>query len=314
HIGKRHLIKKIGYLIDFLGAYFSQGASINDYFVYKFFLLRPAGRRKYITYKRYHKILSVCNPERPEIEKFRNKILFNKIFGKYLGRKWLDFSKATYQDFLDFINDCQSSTIFVKDIAGYRGIGVRAYQKKQIDPQALFSELKSDSKAQYVIEEKISQTGELADFHPWSINSIRIITVYDSENDKVHIMSANIRTGRNKDVRDNLHSGGIACQIDVESGIVFSPGFNQYNELFLTHPDTGKQFIGFHVPYWEECKVYIAKVAKEMPKVRYVGWDVVSKGDGTFVLIEGNDNADHDLQQLNNKGLWDEYKVILNKI
>lgn len=313
HIGGENHIQKLGYLLDYLGAYITQGASINDYFAYKFFLLRYNGRKEYITYRRYHRILNTCNPNKTEIEKFRNKITFNKTFEKHLGRRWLDFSEASFKEFSKFVSDCNEK-IFVKAINSYRGIGVEAYDKNNTDFQSLYTKLKNDHHTNYIIEEKISQMGELADFHPWSINSIRILTVYDTIHDKVHIMNANIRTGSNRDIRDNLHSGGIACQIDIDTGIVYSPGFNQYNELFLTHPDTGKQFIGFKIPYWEECKSYIIKVAKEIPTVRYIGWDIVSKGDGTFTLIEGNDNADHDIQQLNNKGLWKQYKAVLNNI
>ena len=53
------------------------------------------------------------------------------------------------------------------------------------------------------------------------------------------------------------------------------------------------------------------KAARSIPKVRYIGWDVVLKDDGELCIIEANDNADHDIQQLHHGGMWREYKAIL---
>lgn len=313
HVGKVNTIGKIWYYFDYLGAFIVHGASINDYFAYKFFQLRYNGRREYITYRRYHKIQDVCNPDSVEIEKCRDKIKFNTHFSSYLGRKWLDINNSTFEEFNDFLKSI-GDVVFIKAIDSFRGIGVKSCNIKDIDNKALFNQLHDNKESRYILEEKIEQNGELAEFHKWSINTIRIITVYDTTNDKVNIMSANLRVGRNKDHRDNLHSGGIATQIDIETGIIYSPGFDQHNNLFLVHPDSKKQFLGFKIPYWEECKRYVTEVAKQLPSVRYVGWDIVSKGDGSFVLIEGNDNADHDLQQLNNKGMWKQYKNLIKDI
>lgn len=313
HVGNVNTLMKLWYYIDYIGAFAMHGASINDYFAYKFYQLRYNGRREYVTYRRYHNIQNVCNPSTKEIMKCRDKIEFNTVFSKYLGRKWLDVNNSTVDQFDNFINNI-GDTVFIKAINSYRGIGVKSCSTKGLDTHKLYYELYNNKEARYILEEKIEQYGEISDFHKWSINTIRIITVFDTIHDRVHIVSANMRVGRNKDHRDNLHSGGIAVQIDIETGIVYSPGFDQNNKLYLVHPDSGKQFIGFKIPYWKECKEYITEVAKELPAVRYIGWDIVSKGDGTFVLIEGNDNADHDIQQLNNRGMWEIYKQLLKDI
>lgn len=313
YVGEGNLLHNMWFYWDYMVAFIIHGASINDYFAYGFYKLRYSGRKEYVTYRRYHKIQNICNPSVEERQKCRDKIVFNTCFSEYLGRKWLNFDSVSYEDFIKFINDA-GDKVFVKAIDSYRGIGVQAYDTKDLDTMKLYDTLKDSRGTRFILEEKIKQTGELADFHKWSINTIRIITVYDTVHNKVNIVTANLRVGRNKDHRDNLHSGGIAANIDVETGIIFSPGFDQDNKLYLVHPDTGKQFIGFRIPYWEECKNYIREAAKNLPTVRYVGWDIVSKGDGTFALIEGNDNADHDIQQLNNRGLWKEYKELLKDI
>ena len=74
------------------------------------------------------------------------------------------------------------------------------------------------------------------------------------------------------------------------------------------------KIIGFQIPYWEECKRFIEKTARVTPEVRYVGWDVVLLQDGNFALIEANDNADHDGQQIHYRGMWKDYKDILKTL
>lgn len=313
HLGNVSSWKKPLYYADYFMSFIFNGASINDYFAYKFFQLRHNGRNEYITFRKYHRILNTCNPDKDAIDICRDKIKFNTYFSKYLGRKWLDVNNSSYEDFKKFLENI-GDVVFVKAIDGYRGIGVKCYNVKDLDFKMLYDELRNNMESRFILEEKINQTGALSEFHKWSINTIRIVTVYDKKHDKVNIMSANIRFGRSHDSRDNLHSGGIAVQIDIKSGIVNSVGFDSNNYHYLSHPDSNKQFIGFKVPYWDECKNFIEEIARQLPTVGYVGWDIVSKGDGSFVLIEGNDNADHDIQQLNNKGMWQEYKEVLKQM
>ena len=152
------------------------------------------------------------------------------------------------------------------------------------------------------MEEQISQIQDLAEFHPWSINTIRIVTLYDTVKDTVHIMSARLRIGNKKNSVDNFHFYGIGANINIETGLIDSVGYDAYNKTYLVHPITKKQIIGFQMPYWNECKDFAVNVAKRIPTVRYIGWDIVMQENGHFVLIEGNDNADHDFQQLHYSG------------
>ena len=87
-----------------------------------------------------------------------------------------------------------------------------------------------------------------------------------------------------------------------------------FDKTYIYHPLTDRQILGYHIPYWNECKLFIEKAVRKLPTVRYVGWDIVIGMNGNFSLIEANDNADHDFQQLYNKGLWKEYCQVLKKI
>ena len=301
------------YYLDFLLAFVFYGSSISDYFAYGFYKQRRAGRNEYITYRRYHKIQNICNPVDKHREICRNKINFNHRFSNFLGRNWLDVSKSDFSQFEDFVN--RHDIIFIKEVNGFRGIGTTKYITKDIlDINELYNILQSDDKSHYIIEEQITQIASLKEFHPWSVNTIRIVTVYNDKTNQVHFMNARFRMGNKRNHVDNFHFDGIGANINIKTGIIDTLGYDAYNNTYIFHPETHKQIIGFKIPYWEECKDFAARAAKSLPEIRYVGWDIVIKDGGEFILIEANDNADHDFQQLHNKGLWKEYRHLISQL
>ena len=241
-----------------------------------------------------------------------NKMKFNKYFFDFLGRKSMDVNNSSFEEFKSFFE--KNREVFVKEISSYRGKGVKMYSFDNIDILQLYANLKSEKNSHYILEEKIVQAETLAEFHPWSINTIRIVTLYDNIKDIVYFMSARLRMGNKQNVVDNFHYEGIGANVDIETGIIDSVGYNVRNEFFFNHPITGKQIIGFKIPYWQECKEFVMKAARHIPTVRYVGWDIVLLEGGKFLLVEGNDNADHDFQQLHYRGLWKDYKKILKQL
>ena len=306
-------LKRIFFLIDYALSFIIYGASISDYFAYGFYKLRHNGKMEYITYRKFHKLQRILNPSKKNREICRNKLLFNKRFADYLGRDWIDLGNSNIEDFKSFIKKHQ--TIFVKDVLGFRGIGTTKYKTDEIeDIEVLFKKLHNAENAHFIAEEQLVQAEVLSKLHPWSINTIRVVTVYDDKTDTVYFMNARLRMGNKKNCVDNFHFDGIGANINIESGIIDSVGYDVHNQTYIVHPETGKQIIGFKIPYWEECKKFAEKAARNIPEVRYIGWDIVIRENGDFLLIEGNDNADHDFQQLYNKGLWKEYKEILKDI
>ena len=308
YVGKSFLLAPL-YFIDYLFALLFRGASVNDYFAFGFYKLRCNGRNEYITYRRYHRIMRKCN-RKDKIEVFRDKRLFNKVYSDFLQREYLDLDSTSKETFVRFFREKQ--VVFVKESHGFRGNSVRVFKAGETDPEDLYDQLTRDRNAHYVVEERIGQHPDLAAFHPSSVNTIRIVTLYDDARDKVHFMFAKIRIGNHGAYLDNTHAGGISGNIDLETGIICHPGYSvQTQEEFLVHPYSGKMIVGFRIPYWKECKAFVEKAARITPQIRYVGWDVVILPDGGFALIEANDNADHDGQQIRNKGMWKEYKSII---
>jgi hypothetical protein len=53
------------------------------------------------------------------------------------------------------------------------------------------------------------------------------------------------------------------------------------------HPDSGFVIADFQLPMMDEVRAFIDQVARVVPQVQYVGWDVVVSPTGP-VLVEGN--------------------------
>ena len=57
--------------------------------------------------------------------------------------------------------------------------------------------------------------------------------------------------------------------------------------LYTEHPLTKTTFENISIPYFNEAKELVCQVAKYVPRLRLIGWDV-SISDSGPVLIEGN--------------------------
>lgn len=298
----------LNWMLDFL----LYGTTPNDFFAYSFYKLNFWGKNEYITFRRYHMIQNRCN-DKNLIKYMRDKSLFNEKFKDFLHRDSLDVNQSNKEEFVAFFKEHQS--VFVKDVLGFRGKSVNMYSYDETDADTLFAQLSQDTEHHYIIEGKLLEHPDLAAFHPNSVNTIRIVTVFDDKQDVLHFMFAKLRMGNNGACVDNTHAGGISANIDLETGIINTLGYGVKDKTtYIYHPYTGKKIPGFQIPHWKECKLYIEKAARVVPQVRYVGWDVVVLPDGGFALIEANDNADHDGQQVHNRGMWKDYKSVIKQL
>ena len=79
------------------------GAGYMDYWLYEIYNLTDAERDTYITRGRNYELVKRYNdPNYTDL--IDNKIEFNKRFGEFLGRKWIEIMKDNKQEVIDFIN------------------------------------------------------------------------------------------------------------------------------------------------------------------------------------------------------------------
>ena len=173
----------------------------------------------------------------------------------------------------------------------------------------------------FIVTQKIEQGHFASSFNSNSINSIRILTMVDPVSLEPFIATAVFRIGTKKSGNvDNWSSGGMSCNIDLETGVLSEGITYPYNgvlQRFENHPDSNAQLKGTEVPNWENIKTEILKIALKVNYIPYVGWDVVHQGD-QILILEGNTNSDVNLLQVHKpllvnekvKRFYNYYKVI----
>lgn len=276
---------------DVINCGFRYGAGFNDYLLCEFYNLTDEQRATYVTRGVNNALVSLLN-DRNYYHYFDNKSEFYQTFAPYLGRKWLDFSKAAPVEFEDFIRDLEE--IMVKPEAESGGKGVEKIRVRDYpSPQALYEELCARKIG--VVEEVIRQHPALSALNPASINTLRIVTILNDAGP--HIVYAHIRIGNSDRPVDNLHSGGMFAPIDLETGTVDFPAYDKTRVTYASHPRTGTAIQGFQIPYWKESAELCLKAACVVPQMRYVGWDVAVTEEGP-VFVEGNNLPGYDILQM----------------
>ena len=138
----------------------------------------------------------------------------------------------------------------------------------------------------WLIQERVVQHEALDCVHPFSLNTLRIMTLA-LDDGTVATPICRLRMGRNREPNDNMVSGGIACHIDPDTGRC-GPGMFAYgDEQFPHHPDTGTAIEGLVIPHWQAARALVAQAHQLLPFPRDLAWDIGVMPDGP-VLIEVN--------------------------
>lgn len=148
----------------------------------------------------------------------------------------------------------------------------------------------------YLVTECIVQDGYAYEIFPGSVNSVRVVTMQDPDDDhRPFIGVAFHRFGSQTTVPvDNVSRGGLMAHIDLETGVMGSAikfPHETGGELYWCshHPDTAAPIKGQAVPGWHAVQARLLELVRTYPFFRHVGWDVViAQGDAW--LVEGNHN------------------------
>ncbi|MBS5359848.1 sugar-transfer associated ATP-grasp domain-containing protein [Finegoldia magna] len=302
------LLIKTYIIFDFIWCVLRYGCGINDYFQYKFFYKKSFDRKKFIVARKWKKIVIACNGKL-KVEEFDDKSIFYQNYSEFLGRDWIDLSKAEYEEFREFVVKYPVSMYKIKDGSGGNGIGILDYNAIS-DLEQKYLELRAMN---VILEELIIQNHEMSDFNPSSVNTLRVVTINTGKT--IEIMNAVFRCGNGKGCTDNFHHLGLAALIDIDTGIVYTQAIDKKNNRYIFHPSSNKQIVGFKIPYWENVLETVKRAADVNKNIRYVGWDIAIKNNGTICIIEGNSASDPDVVQMPDQiGKWNKYKNTITKI
>lgn len=292
---------------DFITSVILYGAGINDYFQYQFFEKSISERKKFIVARKWKKIIRRCNGKIAQ-DNFDDKSVFNRIYNDFLGRDWIDMDTVSIGEFQQFGTKHPESLSKIKNGSGGNGIELFHYDKTTSE-----DDWKRLKKEHCILEEKIEQNHELKEFNPSSVNTIRVVTITNGSN--IHVMNAVLKIGNGDGCTDNFHHYGLAALVDCETGIVITPAVDKKNGKYVSHPISGKEILGYQIPFWDRIINTVKRIALIDPAIRYVGWDVALNDKGEVCVIEGNCASDPDITQIPDQiGKWPAYNAVLKEL
>lgn len=267
-------------LSDYKKAMYKQRVSFKEYNTYKFWQLNEDERMNYLSENElkciYRKLENV------NVSKwFDNKLLTHIKFKKYMQRDWICPSISSFDTFSQFLlsKDC-----IVKPLKGSLGKGVFVLKKDKIEN--LRDIYDYCIKNGLFVEECVKGCKELEEFHPQSLNTIRVITM--SKGEKFRVLSCLLRLGVGGNVVDNAAVGGILAPIDPITGALMDHGKDKVGNTYTKHPDTLKDIKGFVVPQWDNVMAACKEMMSFVPDKVFAGWDLCVLENGEVELIEVN--------------------------
>lgn len=163
----------------------------------------------------------------------------------------------------------------------------------------------------YIVQTLVEQHSILNSIYDKSVNTLRLITLYDKNRNVVIPFSAVLRIGANGNTVDNWAKGGLAVGVDIESGKLKQYGFYKHGcgLKTLKHPNTHFRFEGVRLPDFEEAIESAKRLHYRLKEIPIIGWDIAFTPEG-LLFIEGNDNPEISINQEVNGGLKKEFEKI----
>lgn len=281
-----------------------------DYYLIRLDLMNKDERKTVVTRGKSNQFIKFFN-DKKRVHVFHEKHEFNLKFKDFIKRDWIYLTDNNYEDYLKFIDN--NNEFIAKPLDGSCGIGIEKINVTG-DKKTLYNHLINNKL--FLLEEVIKQDERLNSVYPYSINTIRIITL--TNNDKSTVLAGYLRIGNNNKFVDNFNSGGMVVPINIENGMIEFPAIDRDNTLFEIHPITNNKIKGFQIPDWYNILKFANELAKVEKQVGMVGWDIALTINGPDI-VEGNEFPTHDFYQLpahrkNNIGMLPRFYEALKEI
>jgi len=268
---------KLFILLHVVYSVFRYGLSFADYRKANFINLNREEKKQILGKKEYNKVVKYLDNEQYSVI-FSDKILFNKIFKKYIGREYIDIRNSSLEEFIEFVKN--KETFFVKKHNSFGGNGVERVINKDLDYKKLYKKLFETK--QYLVEETIIQHKYLESINSKAVNNVRIVTLVKDK--KVYVLAKILRLSDGLEEVVSCHD--IMQTLD-DNGKGIESAYDDYFVNFEKHPASNFDFKTTKIPYMKEAIQLVKEAALEVPEVRYVGWDVAISEKGP-IIIEGN--------------------------
>lgn len=239
-----------------------------------------------------------------------NKLVFEEVFGKYTkvpeNYAWIRNGQVFALHGLDVRKDNFSAFLLEKEKTILKwldrggGSGTYLFENREgrlfangqpVTEQEVQGILNREGEA--LLCAYITQSAFSASLYPHTTNTIRMVCARNPGAEKPKLLAAVQRIGCRESIPvDNLSSGGLVSQIDLETGVL-SPCIAKLGKMenrmkpFACHPDTDAPIAGKVIPNWQTLKGEILSLTEKIPYLNFIAWDVLLTEDG-FCVIEGN--------------------------
>ena len=272
--------------MDMICNFIRYGIGYTDYLKGDYINLTKAQKKTYLTTKSYYKLLKYLNNPK-YLATMSDKIVFNKIFNKYLGRSWIDLRVTSFEEFKEFAKN--KKTIFAKPPTDFGGHGIEKIVLENENLENLYKKLKE--KKLNLIEEEIIQHEELNKLNPFAVNCFRIVTLV--KDGKAHLLANALRINIDDAIAIGCNDAYMRLN---EDGKISSRVIDDVANVYTEHPIKKIKFDSVTIPYVKEAFELALKAALEVPEIRYVGWDIAITNNGP-VIMEGNEYPSYGLVQ-----------------
>lgn len=273
-------------------------------------------KREYLTYRGRFLYIDYLN-KKEDMHLLRNKWHAYQLLKDAYKREVLLLESE--QDFPAFAAFCQRHPTFVvKPVGLGQSLGVRKVEVGNANLHTLFNQLfaeietenghwNSGTEKGVLVEELIEQGEEMAVLHPASVNSVRMYTINFGDGD-IRMWYPCIRIGTGGNFIAAGAVGSILAGINIGTGVVDSPGADEFGRTILVHPDTHIPIKGIRIPRWRQLCQKAIEMAERVPTLRYVGWDFVYDKHKEWIVMEGNENAEFLTQIIYHVGEREEFE------
>lgn len=175
--------------------------------------------------------------------------------------------------------------LLAKPLHGSLSAGIKVITKKEFenDHNILLSMLDYSPEG-VMLEEIIEQNEVLKSLNPPSLNTFRMLTLRDID-DNVKVYGV-LRVGTTDSISDGVNLGGITCKVDWTTGEVLDAR-DTAGVSYVNNPGCGNKIVGVKIPDFQGAIDLVTMLAKKIPEYRYIGWDIALSKKG-WTLIEFN--------------------------
>lgn len=136
----------------------------------------------------------------------------------------------------------------------------------------------------FIVQEKItSQSKILAEFHPESLNTFRIMTL--RLDNQIYAINSHLKFGSDGAIVDNTK--GVWCGIN-NNGLLSRYGMNTSYKKIYFHPNTGKRFNGTSIEHFGRVLDFAKSLHNRVFRSDLVSWDIGLSEADEPIFIECN--------------------------